>query len=172
MGSCLCKTGEVNQGQVQDVGRKNLEVDGLAVYALVGARHSCGLILDLTLDVFKVCEAPVWDVMELGPLIPSSLPRDAITGRRVIFSVVFRDVDKLQDKGSASDDAGAAGQEVSPDDVLQHRGLACGLGTDNNLQGVYNISIDRRKDVCLRRASWWEPGIQSAGDLTSHFRWC
>jgi len=170
VGSCLCKTGEVNQGQVQDVGRKNLEVDGLAVYALIGACHSCGLILDLALDVFKICEAPVWDVMELGPFIPSSLPRDAIAGRRVIFSVVLRDIDELQDKGSASDDAGATRQEVSPNDVLQHRGLAGGLGTDNNLQGVYNISIDWRKDVFVRSASWREPGIQSAGDLMSHFR--
>jgi hypothetical protein len=49
------------------VGGVDLEVDGLPVDALVGASNPGRLVLDLTLDVGKVCEFPVGDVVELGP---------------------------------------------------------------------------------------------------------
>jgi hypothetical protein len=46
-----------------------LEVDGLAVDALVAAGYTRCLVLNFPLDIAKVCEFAVGDVMELGPLI-------------------------------------------------------------------------------------------------------
>lgn len=49
------------------MGRVDFEVDGLPVDALVVASYPRGLILNLTLDVAKVCKPSVRNVDELGP---------------------------------------------------------------------------------------------------------
>lgn len=64
----LCQTGQIHQGKVEHVGRVDLEVDGLAGDSLVVTGHARGLILDLALDIAKVGETTVGDVVELGPL--------------------------------------------------------------------------------------------------------
>ena len=51
--------------------RVDLEVDGLSVDTLVGARHAGGLVLDLALNIAKVCELAAGNVVKLGPLVAS-----------------------------------------------------------------------------------------------------
>lgn len=50
------------------MGRVDFEVDGLPVDALIATGDSCGFILNLSLDIGKVIETSVRDMMELGPL--------------------------------------------------------------------------------------------------------
>ena len=92
-GKCtnLGQTRQINQRQVQDVGRVDFEVDGMAVDALIVTRNSCSLILNFSLDIGKVRKPPAWDVDELGPLRTASgcgrFIRVALgIGRTLIFS--------------------------------------------------------------------------------------
>lgn len=48
--------------------RVDFEVNGLSVDALVAASNPGGFIFNLSLDIGKVIEPPVGDVMELSPL--------------------------------------------------------------------------------------------------------
>lgn len=45
----------------------DLQVDGLTVDALVATSYPRCFVLDLTLDVRKVCESSIRDVDELSP---------------------------------------------------------------------------------------------------------
>lgn len=67
--SHLCETGQVDQREVKDMRGVDLEVDRLAVDALVAASYARRLILDLSLDVAEVSEPPVRDMVELSPLV-------------------------------------------------------------------------------------------------------
>lgn len=66
----LCETRQVDQSQIQHIWRVYLEIDGLAVDALVGTGDSGGFVLDLALDVDEVVEPAIRNVVELGPLGP------------------------------------------------------------------------------------------------------
>lgn len=48
---------------------------------------------------------------------------------------IGRDVDKLENERSSSDDTAATGEEVSANDVLEDGRFARGLGTYNDLEG-------------------------------------
>ena len=116
--------------------RIDLEVDGLASDSLVVAGHSCGLILDLALDVAKVGVAPIGDVVELAPFTRA---RDVCIILRRVRSVLrgfvslVRDIDELEDQGPACDDAAAAGQKVTANNVLEYGRLSGRLRADNDL---------------------------------------
>jgi hypothetical protein len=60
------------------VGRIDLEVDGLSVNTLVVTGNPGCLILNLALDVAKVVEPPVGDMVELCPLGTASSARGSI----------------------------------------------------------------------------------------------
>lgn len=107
------------------MGRVYLQVDGLAVNALVVAGNAGRLALDLPLHVGKVPEASMRDVVEFSPFI---LPRDARGSMRDVDVVVIGlvgplagDIDQLQDKRPARDDAAAARQEIASNDILENR---------------------------------------------------
>lgn len=99
---------------------EDLEVDGLAIDALVASRDSRRLVFDLPLDIAEVSEAPVGDVVELGPLVPRSLSDVPVGGVRVIIALIAWDVDELQNERPSSTDAAATGQEIPADDVFEH----------------------------------------------------
>lgn len=116
--------------------RVDLEVDGLAGDALVVAGHSCGLILDLALDVAKVGVAPVGDVVELAPFARARDICVVLGGMRSLLRSVdslVRDVDELKDQGPACDDTAAAGQKVTANNVLEYGRLSGRLRADNDL---------------------------------------
>lgn len=89
--------------------RENLQVDRLAVDALVVAGNSRGLVLDLTLHVAKINELPVGNMVELGPLVPKSLVRVLVADMHGILGLLLGDVDQLQDKWSSRHNATTAG---------------------------------------------------------------
>lgn len=99
---------------------ENLEVDGLAINALIASRNSRSLIFDFPLDIAKIGEPPVGDVVKLGPFVPSSLSRVPVGGVRVVLALFAWDVDELQNERPPSNDAAATGEEISADDVLEH----------------------------------------------------
>lgn len=116
------------------MGRVDLEVDGLAVDSLVGTGDSRRLVLNLPLDVGKVCEATARDVMELCPLRSPGRSRGPEAVLHGIWEVfILGDVDELEDKGSTGADATASREKVSADNVFENGGFSCGLGADNNL---------------------------------------
>lgn len=121
------------------------EVDRLAIDALVAPRDSCCLVLDLPLDIAKIVESPVGDMMELSPLIRGGLGWIPVAHVRGIFGLVAGNIDELQNKGSPSNDAATTGEEISADDVFEDRRLARGLGPNNNLESANNVSKRRRK---------------------------
>ena len=120
----LCETRQINQGEVKDVGRVDLEVDGLTVDALVATGYSRRLVLDLPLDVAEISEPPVGNVMKLGPLIPRSCSGIPVSRVECVLGLALRYVDQLQNQGSPGDDATAAGQEIAANDILEDRGLS------------------------------------------------
>ena len=73
----------------------DLEVDGLAIDALVVSRNPRSLILDLPLDVAEVVEPPVRDVVKLGPLVRGGLGRVSVAGVRVIAGIIAGHIDEL-----------------------------------------------------------------------------
>lgn len=114
----------------------DLEVDGLTSDALVVAGHSGGLIFDLALDVAKVGVAPVGDVVELAPFARARDICIVLGGMRSLLRgvvILVRDVDELEDQGPACDDAAAAGQKVTANNVLEYRRLSGRLRADNDL---------------------------------------
>lgn len=136
-GAHLCQAREVDQRQVQDIGRVNLEVDGLSDDALVVAGDPGGLVLDLSLDVGKIVESSVRNVVELCPLGASRDSRRSIgVEGRIWRVIVFGNVDELEDQRPPGADAAASGQKVAADDVFENGGFASGLGSDNNLRGA------------------------------------
>lgn len=116
------------------MGRVDLQVNGLSVDAFVAARHTACFVLYLPLDVRKVCEAPIGNVVEFGPFGPSSSVWGLVGIQSRVGRVgIFGNVDKLENKGSTSDDATSSRQEVSAHNVLEYGGLASRLGTNDDL---------------------------------------
>lgn len=98
----------------------DLEVYGLSVDALVDARHSSRLVLNLPLDIREVVEPPVGDVMKFRPLgAPSSSGRSIGIVERIRGVIVFGDVDELENQRTAGDDAAAAREKVPADNVFK-----------------------------------------------------
>ena len=113
----------------------NLEINGLAVDALVITGNSGGLAFNLPLHIRKVCEAAAGDVMKLCPLGSSCSSRRSETiFHRVWKSFIFGDVDELEDKGSTGADATASREKVSADNIFENGGFASRLRSDNNLE--------------------------------------
>jgi len=109
----------------------------LTVDALVVARDPGSLVFDLPLDIPEVVESSVGDVVKFGPFIAGGFCWVPVADARgSLFSLIFRDVDQLKDEGPSGDDAAAAGQEVSSNDVLEDRRFASRLRTYNNLSGL------------------------------------
>ena len=134
----LSQARQVDQCQVEDVWRVDLEVDCLPGNALVAAGNPRRLVLDLALHVGEVVKPPVGDMVKLGPF-------GALGGAGVPVSVVDRarialflgNVDELENQGPPRDNTTAAGQEVPSHDVFQHGRLSGGLGADNHLGTAY-----------------------------------
>lgn len=104
--------------------RENFEVDGLASDSLVVTGDSRCLILNFPLDVAKVGESPVRDVMELGPLVPGSLGGISVRGGDAVVGILLGNIDELEDKGSSGNDSAATGKKIATDDVFEDRRLA------------------------------------------------
>jgi hypothetical protein len=120
----LCKTGQIDQSQTKNMGRVDLQIDGLTVDTLVISSDSGRLVLNLPLDLAKIVEATARDMVELSPLIlASDRGRSVWHVNLIAFGSVgvAGDVDELQDQRSTSDDAAASWKKVATNNVLQHR---------------------------------------------------
>jgi hypothetical protein len=89
--------------------RVDLQVYGLSVDALIAAGDPGSLALDLALDVAKVIEFAVRDVVKLSPLGAPSLIGVSVGDMDGIFRLLIRNIDKLKDQGPSRDDATTAG---------------------------------------------------------------
>ena len=148
----LCQTWQVDQRQVEDVWRVDLEVYGLAVDALVASGNPRRLVLNFPFDIAKIGEPPVGNVMEFGPLIVAGLVWVSVAASQSFIAVFIGNVDELQNEGSAGHDAATAGQKISPHDVFENGGFAGRLGADDNLDDgkMSVISIETRG----KKAQW------------------
>lgn len=121
-GNHLCKTRQINQSKTQNVGRVNLQVDGLPVDALIASGNPRRLVLNLPLDLAEVVEPAAGNVSKLGPFILTGYTRWRVW--HVYLGLVVsaaRDVDELQNQRSPCDNAASTRQKVSPDNVLEYR---------------------------------------------------
>lgn len=64
----LRQTGQIDQCQIQDMGRIDFEVDRLTRDALVVTGDASRLVFDFALDIAKIGEAAVGYVVEFCPL--------------------------------------------------------------------------------------------------------
>lgn len=108
--------------------RVNLEVDGLPVDAFVVPCYPRCLRFDFALDLGEVIEPPPGDMMKLSPFLLACYTRSSmrdmyfVAGGLVV--AVTGEVDELENERSSCYDAASPGQEISADDVLEHRGLS------------------------------------------------
>jgi hypothetical protein len=126
--SYLGQTGQVDKRQAEHVRRVDLEVNGLPVDALVVACYPGRLVLNLAPDLGEVIVPPTWDVEELSPFLLASNACWGVGHMHFVVVVCILalagEVDELQNQGSSGHDAAASGQEVSADNVLEHRRLS------------------------------------------------
>lgn len=101
--------------------RVNLEVDGLAVNSLVATSDSRGFRLNFALHVAEIGEATTLHMLELGPFGATSLLRVAICSVDVRLVRVLLDIDQLQDQRPPGANATASGEEVTANDIFEHR---------------------------------------------------
>lgn len=102
--------------------RVNLEIDGLPVDTLVAASDSSRFILNFSLDIGKVSEATVWNMVVLGPFGSTSSSGGPVGIKGGIGClVIVGDVDELKNQGPTGDDAASSGKEVSAHYVFQDR---------------------------------------------------
>jgi hypothetical protein len=124
----LSQTRQIDERQAEDVGRVDLEVDRLAVYALVVSSNPRRLGFDLAFNLGEVIKPPPGDVQELSPLLLACYTGRGVRNMNfvVFVSVVAfaRDVDELEDKRSSSNDAAASREKVPANNVLDYRGLS------------------------------------------------
>lgn len=134
---------KINQSQVENMRRVDFQVYGLSVDSFVGTGDARRLILNLALNIGKVVETSVGDVVKLCPLGASRCGGRAeavLCGLRTVL--ILSNIDELQDKRPTGNDATASGQEISADNVLKDRRLACGLGADDNLLCEARLAAD------------------------------
>lgn len=111
---------QINQGQVENMRRVDLEVYGLPVDTLVVASNSSCLILNFPLDIGEVSEATIWDMVELGPFRTTTSRGGPVGVRNSIGSfILLRDIDELKNQGSTRDDAASSGKEISAHYVFE-----------------------------------------------------
>jgi hypothetical protein len=126
--SYLGQTGQVDERQAEHVRRVDLEVDGLAVDALVVSCYPGRLVLNLAPDLGEVVVPPAWDVEKLAPFLLASNACWGVGHMDLVVVVCILalagEVDELQNQGPSGHDAAASGQEVSADNVLEHRRLS------------------------------------------------
>lgn len=115
----------------------DFEVYGLSINALVVSSNSCRLVLNLALHILEFREPPIRYVMEFGPLGLCSNGSCGVRFRRIV--IVRGDVDKLEDEGSASNNATTTREKVSADYVLEDWGLSRRLRTYNDLEAGVSI---------------------------------
>lgn len=120
--------------------RVDFQVNGLSVDTLVGTSNSRRLILDFSLDIYKIGESSIGDVVELGPFSAARSSRRAVgvvVGLVVGLGagLVVYDVDELKNQRSSSHNATASRQKVAADDVLEDGRFSGGLGSHDDLSG-------------------------------------
>lgn len=83
----LRQTRKINQGQTQNMGRVNLEVDGTPIDSLVTAGNPSSFGLNLSADLRKVIKPPSKLMKELSKLLLSRLAirSSVITTRFTLF---------------------------------------------------------------------------------------
>jgi hypothetical protein len=125
----------------------NLEIYRLSVDTLVAASDSGCLVLDLTLDLAKICESPSLNMMKLCPLGSPSLLRISVGGGYGIWlGLVLFYVDQLQNERAASYDSAASRQKVTTNDVFEHGGFASGLRANDDLTRLCKLSETLREE--------------------------
>lgn len=128
---------QINQGQVEDVRRINLEVNGLPVDALVATSDSSRLILNFSLDIGEIGEATVWDMVELGPFRSTGGSGGPVGIKSWIRSIIILwNIDELKNQRPTSDDAASSRKKVPADYVFKDRRFTGRLRTDNDLLGA------------------------------------
>jgi len=120
----LCQSRQVNQCKVQHMGGEDFQIDGLSSDALVIAGDPRGFILDFPLDIAKVGESPVGNMMKLGPLAAGSGGGIPVASGGTVLGIILWDIDELEDEWPPCDDTAAAGEKIATDDVFEDRGLA------------------------------------------------
>lgn len=106
------------------MGRENLEIDGLSVYAFVASSDPISLVFDLSLDLLEVVKLVARQVMELCPL---ALSRNTLVGMQGVICVIFwllvslaRKIDELEDQRPSSDNAAPSWKEIFSNEILKH----------------------------------------------------
>jgi hypothetical protein len=112
----LCETGQIDQGQRQDLGRVYPQVDGRRRDARVAPRLGLCLAHNLVPDLAKVVELLARDVQKLAPLVHIVLIVGRL-GRLLLDPVGLRGVcglavDELENERSSRHDAGSSRQAV------------------------------------------------------------
>ena len=105
----LGEAGQIDEGQGEDVGGVDPEVDGGRGNASVAANLGLCLSADLIADLVEVEELLAGDVQELAPLVGVRLlvgtgAVDEVLVCAVDLVVRGGAVDELEDEGSAGDD--------------------------------------------------------------------
>lgn len=120
----LCETGQIDQGQAQDVRRVDLKVDGLSVDAFVAACYSRRLVLNLPLHFAEVVEAAAHHMVELGPLILASDTGGSVWDMDLVVVGLIVSaaghIDELQNQRASRDYAAPSGQEVPSHYVFEY----------------------------------------------------
>jgi hypothetical protein len=108
-----CQAGQIDQGEVEDVGRIDAQVDRGGRDAGVAADLGLGLPADLIANLVEVVELLAGDVQELAPLLRVGLLVGAVGD--LLLGAVYclpGPVDELEDERAAGDDAGATRQAI------------------------------------------------------------
>lgn len=110
--------------------RVDLEIDRLSIDTLIISRDPRRLILDLALDILKLGEPSVGQVVELCPFWLCS---DGMCSMWLVGLVIGWDIDELEDERSTSNDTATSRQEISTNDILEYGRFTRRLRSYNDL---------------------------------------
>lgn len=65
------QTREIDEGEIQDMGRKNFKVDGLSIDSFICASNSCRVVFNFS---FHISEIPISSVRSMVELCPLGMP--------------------------------------------------------------------------------------------------